>query len=894
MFCGSLFHRATPPGVLETATFELSQEERSRFFQFLNLVEQPQGHSAHPGQQANPYTHYLSPLGNVSPQMHTPPATIHPLFRRLQMPQRIALASSVQWNRAPIRRKQCRRGKRITHSSPMNDVITLYLVLGFTFVYYTQPDRSYFHIIFMDALILTTVGRLLQSGIDLVLQATRNKSLHSLLGDQHPKELPSNTSSSNNIPQVLPLADLVPPQIPQSPTAASPNAVLHPIAQVLRPDQLRYAPTFLLQMRPPTNQPPVISLAPRPKPCRTGRRRKFRNSSGTAFFSQKRPRRSQRAPSRSTPLTHRIQEFDTRIHTAPLSKPSPPQRGMPGVSLLTNEECNPTEVLPLSSLLGQGCRARLLRRRYYRQWRRLAGENISLGRPGNDLVRRTSPQKAVKQIKQTGLSTAKAFKLLILQQRTSRQPPPTTTPRATPPLQYGTKVRLGTQNVQALGELLKHQAVLDLMQRRSLDILILTETRNTSYHSFMSQGYWFVHNGNKQDKYGGVTAVISPRIKPFIQDILQHTSRHIELLLKQAAGLTHIHGIYAPHDKSDADKKFAFWDKLETIVSATPQPEPYYVIGDFNVRLQGRAPSEHQHLGPHILGKGPSYIRQASDSNRFLYLRLLQLTDSTDALTFKQPNLHKHITYKDKHPPPACWSQFLQDPLRLLQIWDKFQTLPSQGPMTNIELASHVRGYLTDHPLLDPPETAITADPQRFQNLDKLVVPAKWLPSIQRIQAIHTTGFPSDHYLLDTEIRIKLSAKTPKPTRPLRHQYKNLPKECLENFHRSVKAELSPDPQPEIPPPLPQQWHIYTDGSGSKGTATATTPAGWGFVAYRPHHTEYYAKGPVDTDSRSAFHLGATVSSNNTAKLTALMEAQLWMLSLPALPTNVTFHYDSK
>ena len=34
-----------------------------------------------------------------------------------------------------------------------------------------------------------------------------------------------------------------------------------------------------------------------------------------------------------------------------------------------------------------------------------------------------------------------------------------------------------------------------------------------------------------------------------------------------------------------------------------------------------------------------------------------------DILTFKQPNLTKHVTYRHKHPPPTEWLQFASDPM---------------------------------------------------------------------------------------------------------------------------------------------------------------------------------------------------------------------------------------
>ena len=109
---------------------------------------------------------------------------------------------------------------------------------------------------------------------------------------------------------------------------------------------------------------------------------------------------------------------------------------------------------------------------------------------------------------------------------------------------------------------------------------------------------------------------------------MQHTSRHIEVIIEQRVGKAHFHGIYAPHDKIEEEKKSAFWSKLEEIYQATPLPEPVYILGDFNVRLHGRLPHEHDHIGPHIQGKGPRYINTNEDSNRQFFVNFLKTTAS--------------------------------------------------------------------------------------------------------------------------------------------------------------------------------------------------------------------------------------------------------------------------
>ena len=141
--------------------------------------------------------------------------------------------------------------------------------------------------------------------------------------------------------------------------------------------------------------------------------------------------------------------------------------------------------------------------------------------------------------------------------------------------------------MQGMAELLKHQAVIQLRQEEELDVSFLTETHAKSYYSFHSEGHMFVVNGNNKDKWSGVTAVLAPHILPYVKNVIQHSSRILQVTISARSGDVHFLGVYVPHDKSVVEiKKIPFWDKLLEVVGNTPGPEPLYVLGDFNVRLR--------------------------------------------------------------------------------------------------------------------------------------------------------------------------------------------------------------------------------------------------------------------------------------------------------------------
>ena len=84
-------------------------------------------------------------------------------------------------------------------------------------------------------------------------------------------------------------------------------------------------------------------------------------------------------------------------------------------------------------------------------------------------------------------------------------------------------------NVQGFAETLKLKASVQIMWEHKLGVLILTETRTTSYYSCQSEGYIVILSGTKQNRFAGVGAIIAPWLRPHLQDVLQVSRRLIRL-----------------------------------------------------------------------------------------------------------------------------------------------------------------------------------------------------------------------------------------------------------------------------------------------------------------------------------------------------------------------------
>ena len=153
----------------------------------------------------------------------------------------------------------------------------------------------------------------------------------------------------------------------------------------------------------------------------------------------------------------------------------------------------------------------------------------------------------------------------------------------------------------------------------------------------------------------------------------------------------------------------------------------------------------------------------------------------------------------------------------------------------------------------------------------------QWLSSVCSCRSKLRTGFPTDHYALVPEIQIKLAARSKRS--PARRKL-DLSKVSINDryaYNQKLKQGLglSTEQDPVVPDNTPAKVIFYTDGSGSRGRCTGSTPAGWGWC-YQHEDSWREAKGPVITSPDHTAFLGARVGSNNTGELSAIAEALLY------------------
>ena len=451
---------------------------------------------------------------------------------------------------------------------------------------------------------------------------------------------------------------------------------------------------------------------------------------------------------------------------------------------------------------------------------------------------------------------------------------------------------VGSLNVQGFADTLKLKNAIQLMSEHRFDVLFLSETRATSYYSYISEDHMVVLSGNTRDKHAGVGAIIAPSVRPHLLDILQLSSRILHLTFKNGGGNLHFIGVYAPHSGLDHDSvREPFWDQLESHIQGLPAPEPMYVTGDFNVRFQATHKNDEGFTGRFTYGKGSRYIDHNSTSSRSLCVGAMCRLGMVEAASHITQNPLEHITYKDKSAPPSDWSQFELDPVPLQQLYTKMHHNFQQFAL---EAAAIVRSYLDLPDLLQPPKAVPQIDPTRFQRLDHFFTLKQWLNSLHSCRSKLHTGSPSDHYLLVSEVQVKLAARTTKPPRKPQLEMNRITPEQKQQYFEILKELLEEgDPTPETTTLRTAQEpvHVFTDGSGSRGRCSSSTPAGWGWC-YRQDEAWIEAYGPVVTQPDHNAYREAQVGSNNTGEVTAIIEGILY--SQQQGFTNLHIHSDSQ
>ena len=111
-------------------------------------------------------------------------------------------------------------------------------------------------------------------------------------------------------------------------------------------------------------------------------------------------------------------------------------------------------------------------------------------------------------------------------------------------------MRIGSLNVQGFADTLKLKSALQVMAGHRIDVLLLSETKSTSYYSYVSEGHLVILSGNTRDKHAGVGAIISPHLRPYLMDVIQVNNRIVHLCFGRQKKL---HSLVVAKERSNSE-----------------------------------------------------------------------------------------------------------------------------------------------------------------------------------------------------------------------------------------------------------------------------------------------------------------------------------------------------
>ena len=225
---------------------------------------------------------------------------------------------------------------------------------------------------------------------------------------------------------------------------------------------------------------------------------------------------------------------------------------------------------------------------------------------------------------------------------------------------YGFPFKAATLNVRGLNGdngITKRQHVTQIMKQEGVDIMLLTETHvnHSSTETHNDFGFFFssdVKPGQNSREYAGVGVVLHKKLRPFLYEVNQKSSRLMVVKLRSKGKNVSFICCYAPQSGHSTETKEDFYDDLQTVYSECQ--EAVFLGGDFNARIHHRYDSELDIMGPNIFGRGREYLERVSSNTKenrdllvdFCRANMLRILN-TD---FYKP-LSKQATFRENATP---------------------------------------------------------------------------------------------------------------------------------------------------------------------------------------------------------------------------------------------------
>ena len=161
-------------------------------------------------------------------------------------------------------------------------------------------------------------------------------------------------------------------------------------------------------------------------------------------------------------------------------------------------------------------------------------------------------------------------------------------------------MRIGTLNVGSMTG--KGREIVDLMERRQVDILCVQETKwKGSKAKDLGAGYKLYYNGYERNR-NGVGIIVKADLVEDVIEVKRVSDRVMHLKLEVGGSMVNIVSAYAPQVGCEQEEKDEFWKMLDDVMAGLPQNERVFIGADMNGHVgEGNAGYEEV-MGRHGLG----------------------------------------------------------------------------------------------------------------------------------------------------------------------------------------------------------------------------------------------------------------------------------------------------
>jgi len=283
------------------------------------------------------------------------------------------------------------------------------------------------------------------------------------------------------------------------------------------------------------------------------------------------------------------------------------------------------------------------------------------------------------------------------------------------------------------------------MKDNDIMIAAIQET-NIGSNTMEARGsyIWYMsgETKSKEAKYtAGVGFVINNKFKKYVEDVIPHTDRIMQIKLKGTCNINLIN-IYMPQANRAEEEKEAVYKKLDEITSKTKGKGPTYILGDWNARMQKQQNKEERKVfGQWTLEPDKTKVHELSEDVLWNRTRCIQ------------------FCLKHKF--------FLSN--------TKFKKTKEKTATYRKEKAIHKRFDEISH--------------LNHEQIDFIAVQHRWINSIFNSESDTKANITTDHYPVIATVRIKLKAKYNNKG-PGRHKYLESTKEQRETRNENMFKKL--------------------------------------------------------------------------------------------------------